>query len=100
MTAVISDHCLGRLTWIKWESPAFTQDNRVAVILARPIEVMIMEKKEACAICGQEGKEWVLIKALYEGSEKLFCMRCFHPLMHGMSPEELKRHHAQTGRPA
>ena len=50
-----------------------------------------MEPKEACAICGIEGKEWVLIKARHEGEDRMYCMRCFHPLMHGISPEDLKR---------
>lgn len=31
-----------------------------------------------------------LVRAVSEEQEALFCLRCFHALIHGMSPQELR----------
>lgn len=47
--------------------------------------------EKACLFCGQDGGEEVLLSCWHEGKEGTVCLRCFHPLLHGMGAEELKR---------
>ncbi len=48
-----------------------------------------MGEKPACEFCGQESDDEVLMACRFGGRETHVCVRCFHPLMHGMSPADL-----------
>jgi hypothetical protein len=45
-----------------------------------------MSETPACDICASDSHSSVLVSAKLDGSDKLYCMRCFHGLLHGMSP--------------
>lgn len=49
-----------------------------------------MENRD-CAVCGHTDEQWVLVQAFFKGDKRLFCMQCLHALIHGISPDELKR---------
>ena len=45
---------------------------------------------KACSICGLDSHQSVLVNTQHEDNASLFCMRCFHGLIHGMQPEQLR----------
>ena len=49
-----------------------------------------MSETEVCDICAQDSHQAVLVDARSDGHNKLYCMRCFHALLHGMSPDQLR----------
>ena len=48
------------------------------------------ETKPVCEVCGSDSAQSTLVHSVSEGREALFCMRCFHALIHGMSPAQLR----------
>lgn len=60
-----------------------------------------MSEAKHCDICALDSHEAVLVNTETDGATKHYCMRCFHALLHGMSPEQLReRWNAfKTGQP-
>ena len=60
-----------------------------------------MPETKTCDICAQDSHQAVLVNTETAGTEKSYCMRCFHALLHGMQPEQLrerwKQFQAQNG---
>jgi hypothetical protein len=49
-----------------------------------------MADTKTCDVCGTDSHQSVLVHTESEGVQKSYCMRCFHALLHGMSPAQLK----------
>ena len=47
--------------------------------------------EQACDICNSDSHSSVLVHTHLDGGDKLYCMRCFHGLLHGMSPDALRQ---------
>ena len=43
-----------------------------------------------CFICGAD-EEWTLLVCRQHAKESQVCVRCLHSLIHGLSPEEIRR---------
>ncbi len=43
-----------------------------------------------CDICGQDSHQAVLVHTHTEGQGRPYCLRCFHALLHGLSPAQLR----------
>jgi hypothetical protein len=49
-----------------------------------------MSEAKICDVCGLDSHQAVLVHTETDGEPKSYCMRCFHALLHGMSPEQVK----------
>jgi hypothetical protein len=49
-----------------------------------------MAETKTCDVCGLDSHQAVLVHTETDSQQKSYCMRCFHALLHGMSPEQLK----------
>jgi hypothetical protein len=48
-----------------------------------------------CDICGLDSHQAVLVATQTDGAGKHYCMRCFHALLHGQSPTQLRERWAE-----
>lgn len=49
-----------------------------------------MADAKSCDICAQDSHQAVLVHTETDAQQKSYCMRCFHALLHGMSPDQLR----------
>jgi hypothetical protein len=48
-----------------------------------------------CDICDLDSHQAVLVNTQTDGGVKHYCMRCFHALLHGQSPTQLRERWAE-----